>query len=129
MYVSSWNTSKVRNTLLTDMHYRLVCEKMSNPQVHIKKRKVWKSLKRWETIGGTRTRTTMVINKQRLNQQPIIQQSVLVADDQINDMDKILAKNYGIIADDETERFFDDLYRQYFQDFFRQLVLDYVRNR
>ena len=44
-------------------------------------------------------------------------------------MDKILVDNYGITVDEETERFFDDLYRQYFQDFFRQLVLDYVRNR
>ena len=48
---------------------------------------------------------------------------------QVHEMDKILLDNYGITADEDTERFFDDLYRQYFQDFFRQLVLDYVRNR
>ena len=48
---------------------------------------------------------------------------------QVHEMDKILVDNYGITVDEETERFFDDLYRQYFQDFFRQLVLDYVKNR
>ena len=45
-------------------------------------------------------------------------------------MDKILAdNNHGVVlVDEETERFFDDLYRECFQDYFRSLVLEYVKN-
>ena len=45
-------------------------------------------------------------------------------------MDKILAdNNHGVVlVDEETERFFDDLYRECFQDYFRSLVIEYVKN-
>ena len=85
---------------------------MPKPQVRTLQRKRRKSSKSWEIIGGM-TRIP--------NQQPI--------KSSLHEMDKILVDNYGITVDEETERFFDDLYRQYFQDFFRQLVLDYVKNR
>ena len=93
---------------------------MSKLQARISQRKRRKNSKSCEIIGGTTTRP--VVDKQP------IKSSVPFAN-QVHDMDKILVDNYGITVDEETERFFDDLYRQYFQDFFRQLVLDYVKNR
>lgn len=92
---------------------------MSKLQARISQRKRRKSSKSWEIIGGT-TRT--MFDKQQVH-------SRVPLANQVHDMDKILVDNYGITVDEETERFFDDLYRQYFQDFFRQLVLDYVKNR
>ena len=49
-------------------------------------------------------------------------------EDQI-DLDALLADDgdFGIIlADEETEQFFDDIYRETFQDYFLQLIFKHL---